>query len=106
LVTPNEIDDPQSLRVRTWVSGQLLQDSNTDTMEHSIADVLSYVSRLMTLEAGDILLADVGPPAHALGKDQAADRYLKDGDIFEVEIDGVGRLRNFVRKIQDRESGA
>ena len=94
LVTADEIDNPQALTIRTTVSGEVRQDASTREMIFPVEELISFASRLMTLEPGDVILT--GTPS---GVGAAADppRWLADGDIVEVEIEGLGRLRNFCR---------
>lgn len=87
----NEIDDPQNLDIRTWVNGETLQKSNTSYMIFNIAQTIAYISRLMTLEAGDIIAT--GTP-EGVGFKRTPPIFLKDGDVVEVEIEKIGVLRN------------
>jgi 2-keto-4-pentenoate hydratase/2-oxohepta-3-ene-1,7-dioic acid hydratase in catechol pathway len=90
LVTPDEIADPQALRLRLWVNGGLCQDSTTGNMIFGVAHVIWYLSQFMVLEPGDIV--NTGTPAGvALGNNDFA--YLRAGDVVELEIDGLGRQR-------------
>jgi 2-keto-4-pentenoate hydratase/2-oxohepta-3-ene-1,7-dioic acid hydratase in catechol pathway len=94
LVTADEVPDPQALGIRCLVNDQLLQDSNTGQMIFGVAELISYASRTITLEPGDLLVT--GTPS---GVGMAADppRYLRPGDRMRVEIDGLGQLDNTVR---------
>ena len=94
LVTPDEISDPQSLGLRTVVSGHLRQEAQTKEMIFSVAEIISFASRLMTLEPGDVLLT--GTPS-GVGAAASPPRWLADGDVVDVEVQHVGRLRNYVR---------
>lgn len=94
LVTADEIPDPQSLAIRTAVSGEVFQSASTKEMIFPIAELIAFVSRLMTLEPGDVLLT--GTPA-GVGAARKPPRYLRDGDVVDIEIENVGRLRNYVR---------
>jgi acylpyruvate hydrolase len=94
LVTVDEIEDPQGLAIRTTVSGEVLQSGNTKEMTFSVAQVIAFASRLMTLEPGDVLLT--GTPA-GVGAARVPPRWLRDGDVVDIEIEKVGRLRNYVR---------
>jgi 2-keto-4-pentenoate hydratase/2-oxohepta-3-ene-1,7-dioic acid hydratase in catechol pathway len=87
IVTPDEVGDPNKLRVRFWVNGQLRQDYNTDDMEHSVAFMISTLSHNMTLKVGDLIL--VGVNHSHLGP-------LQDGDVAEIEIEKVGRNNHLV----------
>jgi len=94
LVTADEIPDPQALAIRSAVSGEPMQSGRTKEMPFPVARIVAFASRLMTLEPGDVLLC--GAPAGA-GESRVPPRYLRDGDLVEVEVEGVGRLRNYVR---------
>ena len=91
LVTPEEISDPQRLRIRTWINGELRQDGNTLEMRYSIFEQIAELSRVFTLEPGDILAT--GTPA-GIGAAMRPPRYLKVGDVARVEIDQVGTIEN------------
>jgi 2-keto-4-pentenoate hydratase/2-oxohepta-3-ene-1,7-dioic acid hydratase in catechol pathway len=78
--------DPNNINIKTYLNGNLMQDDNTQNCVFSIEQILHYVSRCMTLYPGDIVAT--GTP-----KGVAA---IKPGDIIEVEIEGIGRLRNRV----------
>lgn len=91
LVTPDEIPDPQALRVRTWVNGRPMQDGSTADQIFPVAHVVRYISRFMTLHPGDVI--NTGTPAGvALGRPDPKP-YLRAGDVVEIEIDGLGRQR-------------
>ncbi len=95
LVTSDEIDDPQDLAIQTTVNGAVRQSASTGDMIFGIAELIEFASRLMTLEPGDIILTGT-PSGVAAGQDDPS--WLKDGDVVEIEIEGVGRLRNHVRQ--------
>jgi 2,4-didehydro-3-deoxy-L-rhamnonate hydrolase len=94
LVAATEIQDPQSLRIGCRLNGETVQESTTADMIFGIAELIAYVSRGITLERGDIVATGT-PPGVALGR--ANPRFLQDGDEVEVEIEGIGVLRNPVR---------
>jgi fumarylacetoacetate (FAA) hydrolase family protein len=94
IVTTDEIRDVQSLKVTCIVNGEILQDVTTEEMIHSVAFSVSYASRLMTLEPGDLILT--GTP-HGVGFARNPAIFLVDGDVVEVEVEGVGVLCNPVR---------
>lgn len=90
LVTSDEIADPQSLRMRTWVNGVLRQDGSTTDMIFPVAELVRYLSHFLVLRPGDLI--NTGTPAGvALGRPDIP--YLRAGDVVELEIDGLGRAR-------------
>lgn len=91
VVTADEIDDPQTLRLSTRVNGETVQDSSTAEMIFGVATLLSYCSRSFTLEPGDIVLT--GTP-WGCGEFMDPPRSLTAGDVVEVEIPEIGILRN------------
>ncbi len=94
LVTADAVGDPQDLGLRTRLSGEGVQDGRTKEMTHPVAAILAFASSLMTLEPGDVVLT--GTPA-GVGAARTPPRYLRDGDVVEVEVERVGCLRNPVR---------
>jgi 2-keto-4-pentenoate hydratase/2-oxohepta-3-ene-1,7-dioic acid hydratase in catechol pathway len=96
LVTPDEVPNPQELGIRSILSGDVLQFSTTKEMRFSVAKLISSASRIMTLDPGDVILT--GTPS-GTGADQRPQRWLRDGDVVEIEIDAVGRLTNYVAKV-------
>ena len=95
IVTRDEIPDPQALRVRTTVSGETLQDGHTRDMIFSVAQIIAHVSQAFTLEPGDVLLT--GTPS-GVGVWRDPKRFLRDGDVVEIEIEAIGLLRNPCRE--------
>lgn len=87
----DEIRDPQALSVSTRVNGETLQRGNTRDMIFSVAESIAFVSQLMTLQPGDIIAT--GTPA-GVGFKREPPIFLRHGDIVEVEIEGIGVLRN------------
>ncbi|MCC5787897.1 MAG: fumarylacetoacetate hydrolase family protein [Phycisphaerales bacterium] len=94
LVPAAEVADPQNLRVRCVVGGETMQDGHTGQMIFSIATLISDLSRGATLPAGTLILT--GTPS-GVGMARTPPRFLKDGETVEVEIEGLGTLRNKVR---------
>ncbi|NIY63905.1 fumarylacetoacetate hydrolase family protein [Streptomyces malaysiensis] len=94
VVTLDEVGDPQNLELATRVNGVRVQGSNTKHMIFSVAELISYVSRFLTLSPGDII--STGTP-EGIGSKRNPPLWLKPGDTVEVEIERVGRLRNVVR---------
>ena len=97
LVTADEVGDPQDLRVRCWLNGELRQDSHTSDMIFSVAQVIAYASRFMTLEPGDVISTGT-PEGVIFGHDVKT--WMAPGDEVEVEIGSLGRLAN--RMVEDR----
>jgi 2-keto-4-pentenoate hydratase/2-oxohepta-3-ene-1,7-dioic acid hydratase in catechol pathway len=91
LVTADDVRDPQQLAIRTWLNGELRQNSNTDDMIFPVAEIVSYISRHFTLEPGDVIITGT-PEGVILG--MAEKRWMVPGDVVEVEVDGLGKLRN------------
>ena len=87
--------DVASLTVRTTVSGEVLQESSTRNLIFSVAELVSYCSTGVTLEAGTVIAT--GTPG-GVGDSREPKRYLEEGDVVEVWVDGVGTLRNTVVK--------
>jgi acylpyruvate hydrolase len=92
LVTLDQIDDLQSLTLRTRVNGETLQEGTTANQIFGVAEVVAWLSRTMTLLPGDIIAT--GTPA-GVGASQG--RFLRDGDSVEVEVEGLGAVVNPVR---------
>ena len=91
-----EIDDPQNLKLQTRVNGETMQDSNTSEMIFGVAELISFCSHSFTLEPGDVILT--GTP-WGCGEFMEPKRSLKDGDLVECEIEGIGILRNPVVEV-------
>jgi 2-keto-4-pentenoate hydratase/2-oxohepta-3-ene-1,7-dioic acid hydratase in catechol pathway len=91
LVPADEIADPQRLALRLWVNGELKQDSSTKNMIFPVAGVVRYLSQFMVLRPGDLI--NTGTPAGvALGQPEPKP-YLREGDVVELEIEGLGRQK-------------
>ena len=94
LVTKDEIADVHNLRLWLKVNDTIMQDGNTDDLVFSIPQLVSYISRFMTLLPGDII--STGTP-HGVGLGFNPPLYLKPGDIVELGIDGLGISRQQVK---------
>ena len=88
LVTADEIRDPQHLQVRLWVNGDLKQNYNTDDMAHKIPRVIEWITSIHPLEPGDVV---------ATGTNHRGLSAFQNGDLVEIETEGLGRLRFHVR---------
>lgn len=93
LVTPDEVGPTPDLRLVTRVNGEVRQDDRTGTLIHPVPDLVSHLSSFMTLEPGDVICT--GTPR---GIGYFAGRFLQDGDEVEIEVEGIGTLRNTVRR--------
>ncbi len=93
LVTADEVADPQALSLWTTVNGQRRQDGNTANMLFSVRSLVAYVSRFMSLHAGDVI--STGTPA-GVGHGQRPPAYLQPGDVVEMGITGLGVQRHTV----------
>ena len=91
VVTADEIPDPQNLSIKGWMNGELRQSSNTADMIFSVAEVIAYASRIMTLEAGDVISTGT-PEGVIMGMDPKI--WMKPGDEYIVEVEGLGKLAN------------
>jgi 2-keto-4-pentenoate hydratase/2-oxohepta-3-ene-1,7-dioic acid hydratase in catechol pathway len=91
LVTADEVADPHTLGIRLRLNGRTMQDSNTKQMIFSVYEVVSYLSQVFTLEPGDLVYTGTPP---GVGMARKPPVFLKPGDVCEVEIDGLGVLRN------------
>ncbi|HEY9470767.1 MAG TPA: fumarylacetoacetate hydrolase family protein [Propionibacteriaceae bacterium] len=94
LVTADEIADIKDLRLETRVNGELMQSASTKDMVFSVADIITYITETITLVPGDVIATGT-PEGVALGRNPQP--YMVDGDVVEVSIDQIGRLRNPVR---------
>jgi 2-keto-4-pentenoate hydratase/2-oxohepta-3-ene-1,7-dioic acid hydratase in catechol pathway len=94
LVTPDEVGDVQDLGMWLDLNGKRMQTGNTKTMIFGVAEIVSYLSQFMTLEAGDIITTGT-PPGVGMGQKPAA-FYLKAGDVITLGIDKLGEQRQEV----------
>ncbi len=90
LVTRDEVRDPQALAMWLAVNGRRYQDGSTRTMVFGVATLVSYISRFMTLEPGDVVSTGTPP---GVGMGQKPPVYLKAGDVMTLGIDGLGEQR-------------
>ncbi len=91
LVTRDEVPDPHVLRIRTLLNGQVMQDANTEIMIFDIPTIVSFLSSIVTIEPGDVILT--GTP-EGIGHARKPPVYMKPGDSVTVEIETVGTLTN------------
>lgn len=91
LVTRNELGDGSGLGIELRLNGKTMQKSNTSNLIFDVPNLVSYISRIMTLEVGDVIAT--GTPA-GVGFVRNPPVFMKAGDVVEVEIEGIGQLRN------------
>ena len=93
LVTPDEAGDPQDMALSLSINGELMQKGSSSRMIFSVAQIISYLSRFMSLQPGDIIATGTPP---GVGMGMKPQRFLKEGDVIEMEIAGLGRQRQQV----------
>ncbi|WP_338811369.1 fumarylacetoacetate hydrolase family protein (plasmid) [Agrobacterium leguminum] len=102
LVTADELPaGAKGLSIETRLNGTVVQKANTDDLVFSVAALISDLSQTMTLMAGDAIIT--GTPA-GVGAGRKPPLWMKDGDVCEIEVEGIGVLRNPVRNEQTQES--
>ncbi|HSF01245.1 MAG TPA: fumarylacetoacetate hydrolase family protein [Nitrososphaeraceae archaeon] len=100
ITTKDEINDPQNLKIITKVNGEVRQNSTSSKMVIPIKKIISSLSQLITIEAGDII--STGTPA-GVAMSMNNPKYLKDGDLIEISIEKLGTIRNkviFIEKVK------
>jgi 2-keto-4-pentenoate hydratase/2-oxohepta-3-ene-1,7-dioic acid hydratase in catechol pathway len=95
IATTDEIPDPHNLRIQFRLNGQTLQDSNTEQLIFKIPELVEFLSRVITLEAGDVIATGTPP---GVGFARKPPVFMQDGDRAEVEIEGLGVLSNPVSR--------
>jgi 2-keto-4-pentenoate hydratase/2-oxohepta-3-ene-1,7-dioic acid hydratase in catechol pathway len=91
VVTADEFGDPQNRRLTCRVNGVVKQDGSTADMIFTVRSIIEWLSRGMTIEAGDIIAT--GTP-EGVGMGRTPPEYLQDGDVLETEVEGIGLMRN------------
>lgn len=94
LVTPDEVGDPRKMMLTTRVSGKVMQEGVLSDLTFPVAEIIEYVSRWTRLQPGDVI--STGTPG-GVGNARKPPVYLRAGDAVEVQVSGVGTLRNVVR---------
>ena len=93
LVTADEVPDPQALGLRLSLNGEMVQNNFTSDMIFSVAEIIAHMSEFMALVPGDVIAT--GTP-EGVGMGMKPQRFLRAGDVMELEIDGLGRQRTKV----------
>jgi acylpyruvate hydrolase len=93
LVTADEVPDPGKLRVQCRLNGETMQDSNTSQLIFPVDYLVAFISQFMTLETGDVVATGTPPGVGVWRKPQV---LMKSGDVVEIEVEGLGVLRNTV----------
>ncbi len=93
VTTTDEVPDPQDLRIRTWVGGDLRQDGTTATMVFPVAELIAWLSSQLTLHPGDLIAT--GTPA-GVGAGMDPPRALAPGDHIRIEIERLGSIAHTV----------
>lgn len=91
LVSPKVAGAADNLQLKTWVNGELRQDTNTDDLLFGVRKIIAFLSQGTTLEKGTVILTGT-PAGVAMG--MKPPRYLKDGDVVEVKIEQLGSVKN------------
>jgi len=93
ITTADEIPDPGNLRLRTWVNGELRQESSTGDLIFGCQELVEFISQTCTLEPGDLILTGT-PSGVGMGMDPP--QFLTSGDVVRIEIDGLGYIEHAV----------
>ncbi len=96
VATKDEIPDPHDLRIQFRLNGETMQDSTTAELIFGIAELIEFLSSSFTLEPGDVIATGTPP---GVGFARKPPVFLKDGDVCEVDIEGLGILRNTVKSV-------
>ena len=91
LVSPRMVDSADNLNLRTWVNGELRQEANTDDLLFGVKKIIAFISQGTMLEKGTVIMTGT-PAGVAMG--MKPPKYLRDGDVVEVEIEHLGRCKN------------
>jgi 2-keto-4-pentenoate hydratase/2-oxohepta-3-ene-1,7-dioic acid hydratase in catechol pathway len=93
ITTADEVAEPENLALRTWINGELRQDSNTSDLIFGVAEIVAFISETFTLEAGDLILT--GTPS-GVGMYFDPPRFLGSGDVVRIEIESLGVIEHAV----------
>jgi 2-keto-4-pentenoate hydratase/2-oxohepta-3-ene-1,7-dioic acid hydratase in catechol pathway len=95
VTTADEVPDPERLRLRTWVNGDLRQDSSTNDLIFGIDHLIAFISETCTLEPGDLILT--GTPS-GVGMALDPPQFLQDGDVVRMEIESLGVIEHTITR--------
>ena len=93
VTTTDEVADPEALELRTWVNGELRQDSSTSNLVFGVEHLVDWISQTITLEPGDLILT--GTPA-GVGMAMDPPQFLQSGDVVRIEIEGLGAIEHAI----------
>ena len=93
ITTADEVAEPGNLALRTWINGELRQDSNTSDLIFGVPEIVAFISETITLEPGDLILT--GTPS-GVGMYFDPPRFLGSGDVVRIEIEGLGVIEHAV----------
>jgi 2-keto-4-pentenoate hydratase/2-oxohepta-3-ene-1,7-dioic acid hydratase in catechol pathway len=96
IVTADEIDNPHELAISLRLNGETMQNSSTKELIFGVDEIIAHISQLFCLEAGDLIFTGTPP---GVGMARKPPVFLKDGDVTEVEIAGLGILKNPVQQL-------
>jgi 2-keto-4-pentenoate hydratase/2-oxohepta-3-ene-1,7-dioic acid hydratase in catechol pathway len=91
VTTADEVEDPHALQLRTWVNGELRQDSRTSDLIFGPRALVDFISEVITLEPGDLILT--GTPS-GVGVAMDPPRFLAPGDVVRCEVEGLGAIEH------------
>ena len=97
LVTKDEVADPQNLKMSCAVNGAVQQDGSTATMHFTVKQIIAHLTQFMTLMPGDVIATGT-PPGVGMGKEPPM--FLKDGDVMELTVEGLGHQRQVCRSAE------
>jgi acylpyruvate hydrolase len=95
LATRDEVPDPDHVRIVTRLNGKVMQDANTDDFVFNVPKLIEYYSQFFLFKPGDVITTG-SPSGVGFGRNPKV--FMKDGDVIEVEVQGIGVLRNPIKK--------
>jgi 2-keto-4-pentenoate hydratase/2-oxohepta-3-ene-1,7-dioic acid hydratase in catechol pathway len=95
VLTADEVPNPQGLRIALRLNGETMQDSSTSFMIFPVDELIAYISQTITLEPGDIIATGTPP---GVGFARKPPVFIEDGDVVEVEVEGLGVLRTVAER--------